>query len=326
VVTVYCHEVAHCMLGHLWRVPPGAEIDHWNIACDHAVNLMLEDWSKEVMSKRLADPFPFPKCGALKDPQYRGMSEEVIFSKIPKPPPGKGGKNGAGNPGNFGQFTNSNNGTQDPVKAKQQANSWDNTLGQAMEIAKQRGLMPAGMERQIQKHFDPGVPWYELLRNWVREQAADDWDWHRPNKYYDAGDFILPSLYSERIGAIVFAIDTSGSIDANMLAHFKSEMQGCLDDMKPEKLVELCCDAAIHAEREYHVGDTVSPDAPGGGGTSFVPVFTHCAKMVPVPKCLVYLTDLCGTMPKTAPEYPTLWVTYGTKETAPFGETIPVEI
>lgn len=333
VVTVYCHEVAHCMLGHLWRIPPGAQMGDWNIAIDHAVNLMLEDWSKEVMSKRLADPFPFPPGDYCKDPQYRGMSEEVIYSKIPKQPQGSGGKGGKGNPkpgagrpNPFGEIVNGNNGTQDPAAVKQLLSDWDNTLGQAMEIAKQRGTMPAGLERQIQKHFDPGIPWYELLRQWVMEQANDDWNWMKPNRLYSEGDFMLPVLESERVGLIVMAKDTSGSITPDILAHFTSEEQGALDSLRPARLIDVCCDAAVQSSVEYHVGDEISPIARGGGGTDFKPVFKHIEQLGEQPKCLVYLTDLYGSFPEKAPEYPVLWCVFGNPNPqAPFGTVINVE-
>jgi predicted metal-dependent peptidase len=105
LVTVLCHEVCHPMLGHLWRAPSGAKQsqeswDLWNQATDHAVNLMLKEFSAAVMGKRLADPFPFPEPADAycADPQYAGLAEEVIFGRMASKPPSKGGgtKQGAG--------------------------------------------------------------------------------------------------------------------------------------------------------------------------------------------------------------------------------------
>ena len=36
LVTVLCHEVCHCLLGHIWRIPPDQDWDRWNQATDHA--------------------------------------------------------------------------------------------------------------------------------------------------------------------------------------------------------------------------------------------------------------------------------------------------
>ena len=40
---------------------------------------------------------------------------------------------------------------------------------------------------------------------------------------------------------------------------------------------------------------------------------------------VVYLTDMYGTFPESAPDVPTLWVSYGGKEEPPFGQLVPVE-
>jgi len=71
-------------------------------------------------------------------------------------------------------------------------------------------------------------------------------------------------------------------------------------------------------------GDTISLDAPGGGGTDFRPVFDHCAELFQQPRCLVYLTDLEGRFPDEAPAYPVLWVVYGGQTEAPFGEVVSI--
>jgi predicted metal-dependent peptidase len=52
VVTVLCHEVAHCLLGHIWRAPVGCEWEIWNQATDHAVNNMLKEFAEQVTAKR----------------------------------------------------------------------------------------------------------------------------------------------------------------------------------------------------------------------------------------------------------------------------------
>ena len=85
--TVLCHEVCHALLGHLWRAPVGAEWDVWNQATDHAVNLMLKEFSELVMGKRLADPFPFPdpQDSYCADPQFkRSKSTRLNSSHIQK--------------------------------------------------------------------------------------------------------------------------------------------------------------------------------------------------------------------------------------------------
>lgn len=336
LVTVLCHEVMHPELGHLWRTPPGADPQVWNEACDHAVNLILKEFGQQVIGKRLADPFPFPKdLPICADPAYAGMAEEQIYARLAQRPKGKGGKPGgggvgAGKPGQpgqpgqggrkpFGEFVPA---PGDAAQQKQSKTDWEHTLIQSCELNKGRGELPAGMARAVGELLDPKVPWWELLRQWLREQAADDYTWTKPNRFYGDSEFILPVLESERVGPVVFATDTSGSIDHECLKHFQTEKQSCLDDLRPSKLVDIYCDSAIHKVGEYRVGETIEKEAPGGGGTSFRPVFDHVAKMTEAPKCLVYLTDLDGTFPDKAPEYPVIWVTWDKGGKAPFGQVI----
>src|SRR6266568_784145 len=89
LVTVLCHEVCHCMLGHLWRAPGGVDWDTWNQATDHAVDLMLKEFSGLVIAKQLADPFPFPdpQDAYYADPAFAGLSEEVIYELLSKRQP-----------------------------------------------------------------------------------------------------------------------------------------------------------------------------------------------------------------------------------------------
>ena len=94
-VTVVCEEVGHCLLGHLWRAPAGADWDMWNAACDHSVRNIMREYAETVTSSRLADPFPMPDPveAFAPDPVYRGVAEEVIYNRLAgkKPPGGAGG-------------------------------------------------------------------------------------------------------------------------------------------------------------------------------------------------------------------------------------------
>lgn len=360
LVTVLCEEVGHCLLGHLWRTPLGANPTTWNIACDSAVRHMMAEFGESVKSRKLADPFPFPDPeNSLPDPRFKNMSEEEIYAILNRPQPnqkpksGVSGKSGGGGappasqqpgkqPGQTsgGKPTGSPTGqpdasagrsqfaefevqTSQPSSAKDK-NQWEGVLIQSAAACKGRGDLPGSLQRFIQETLSPQVPWWEIVRNWLREQVNDDWNWMKPNPYYDESPFILPSLDSERIGEIVFATDTSGSIDNKTLAQFITEKQNCLDEMKPRKLLDLCCDTRITKEREYRPGDTIDPECPGGGGTSFIPVFNAVDKLPNPPKCLVYLTDLDGSFPKEEPSYPVLWVTWEKDGTAPFGEIVRV--
>jgi hypothetical protein len=182
VCTVLCHETAHCLLGHVWRAPEGADWEQWNIACDHAVNLLLKEFSGVVMAKGLADPFPFPEPADsyCADPAFKGLAEEVIYGHLsrPKPPGGgskppggqsAGNKAGGGKPGpsgkpppgsmpSFGQIEPPKPGVQSSSKKLQ--SDWASTLIQSAKLA--QGTAPAGIERLVGELVNPRVPWQEM--------------------------------------------------------------------------------------------------------------------------------------------------------------------
>lgn len=352
--TVLCHEVCHPLLGHLWRAPAGADWDTWNQATDHAVNLMLTEFGEQVTGRHLKNPFPFPdpKEDYCCNPAFKGMPEEQIYSILSSnKPPTSGGKPGQGKASGKGPGAGQRGGKQNaptgqgggqaktaghkpfgefskpagtPDQQKQSKVDWDSALMQSIQAAKGRGDVPGYLQRYVDELLNPTVPWYEIVRNWLREKAEDDWNWMKPNPYFDDSDFILPSLDSERMGPIVFATDTSGSIDQQLLAQFHVEKQNCLDEMKPSKLVDICCDTRITQQKEYRLGDRIDPKAPGGGGTDFRPVFDRLEELPEKPRCIVYLTDLDGAFPERHPDVPVLWVTWGGTQQAPFGEVVRV--
>ena len=117
------------------------------------------------------------------------------------------------------------------------------------------------------------VSWREVLRDFIRRSARDDYAWNRVNQRHLTRSFILPALHSERMGRLVCAVDTSGSIDHEILAEFQAEVQAALDELRPEAVEIIVCDAKVHATQRFEPSDEVRIDAKGGGGTDFRPVF-----------------------------------------------------
>jgi predicted metal-dependent peptidase len=197
-------------------------------------------------------------------------------------------------------------------------------LTQAAQMAKGQGRLPAGVARLVTEMLNPRVPWQELLRRFFAESSREDYSCARANPRYIHTGFMLPALHSERLGKIAVAVDTSGSIDQQLLTEFMAEVQAILDSGKPSKLVLFDCDAAVNSVREYEPGQAIDMAFTGGGGTDFRPVFTMLDADPEPPICLIYLTDLWGTFPAEAPGYPVLWAATETRKTAPWGITVPL--
>lgn len=334
--TVLCHEACHCLLGHIWRMPCGADHQLWNQACDHAVNLMLKEFGGLQTAKGYADPFPFPAPhdAYCADPAYDGMAEEGIFARLNNQPkqsgktPGKGnsGANSGPAPGSmpdFGQFKATDG--SDGVADRKAKSDWDNTMIQSCAAAKGRGALPGMLEKVLGELVAPVVDWRDVLRSWLREQCADDWDFLTPAMEYSTSEFILPSMKSEKMGPVVFASDWSGSTYGDLVKMFHAEKQSCLDECRPSKLVDFGFDTRVLSQREYVPGDLIDPTIKGGGGTSFADVLEQASSMHPRPKAIVVLTDLDGEFGPD-PGVPVIWCVFGGGSTsAPFGEVVKVD-
>ena len=71
-------------------------------------------------------------------------------------------------------------------------------------------------------------------------------------------------------------------------------------------------------------GQALSFEAVGGGGTDFRPVFDYIKNNSINPACMLYLTDMYGSFPQEAPQYPVLWCATSDIR-GPFGDTLRIK-
>jgi len=109
---------------------------------------------------------------------------------------------------------------------------------------------------------------------------------------------------------------------------FFAEMAGILGDCRPKELFIIWCDAKVHrvdqCDEPSDLNVVRHKGAPGGGGTSFVPVFDEIAKLGLEPDALVYLTDGMGAFPNQKPSYPVIWGNIWPTSTYPWGDVVDV--
>jgi predicted metal-dependent peptidase len=79
-------------------------------------------------------------------------------------------------------------------------------------------------------------------------------------------------MIGEKVGHIVVAIDTSGSIGQDELSEFLAEVKGIAEEVSPETVDLIYWDSEVAAHETYtevEVPNIVSSTKPrGGGGTS----------------------------------------------------------
>jgi predicted metal-dependent peptidase len=308
----------------------------WNHAADYAVNNMLDGYVQEekaVYEKqhgvgRFPLPWSLPE-GGLIDHTYDDLSSEEIYDRLPdgsgspqanqQAADGSSGNQSSPSKPSCGEFTTEPGDAEESAEAERE---WKVAVVQAATVARMRGTLPASLQRLVGELLEPKVPWRQVLREFIRQFARDDYSFRRPSRRYSGSGVILPSLYSERMGRLVIAVDTSGSITDHVLAEFQAEVQAALDECQPESIEVVYCDAAVNGTEEYYPGDTVRLTPKGGGGTAFGPVFEHVDQGEPPVAC-IYLTDGWGSFPESEPEYPVLWASTDRDE-FPFGQVVVV--
>jgi len=346
----FAHEVMHCALGHHCRRGT-RDRQVWNEAADLAINPIL-----------IGNRFTLPS-GALIDPAFDNLSAEEIYSRLlqrsnngasmtPQPCPQQPIAGGAAEPdhqqasqesnqpsgeslippearpGGFGEVldaTDDSGNPASPAEKSSQQHEWNIAADQAMRTAKACGHEPANIARPLNENRQSKQDWRSTLREFIAATSPSDYRWTPPNRRYVASGLYLPSVDRTGLGAIVIAIDTSGSIGTRELEQFAGEIASIADEAKPASIHVVYCDAAVQAYEEFGPSEPVQLEPKGGGGTDFRPVFEWVDENKIDPVCLVYLTDLCCHSYPKQPEYPVLWVT-DSRQTAPFGETVRINL
>ena len=119
---------------------------------------------------------------------------------------------------------------------------------------------------------------------------------------------------------MAIAVDCSGSIQARQLGLFEAEIRSILDGQQPRLVHVLYFDTQVHRHDTYQAGQPISLTPVGGGGTDFRPCFRWLEDKGIFPQTMVFLTDLWGEFPQTAPEYPVIWASAGTSRGPPPSE------
>jgi predicted metal-dependent peptidase len=343
------HEALHCALSHFYR--RGHRVKHrWELACDFAVNpLLINDGLK-----------PTPEAMYLRE--YEGMTAEEIYPCLDDEDDdserdlernsdssdtqdddnqdhrdmGDGGsdedrqqrdsKDGSGDEteepdGSGGQ------GASKPNPLSQQeledlSTQWQQRLAAAAQTALQNGKLEGEMARMVDFLLQPKLPWRMLLARFMTMTARDDYSYSRPSSR--RGDpAVYPSLRSHETNVVV-VVDTSGSISADEIQEFISEIDAIKSQVRA-RITLLTCDSELNYGCPWYFEPwdefAMDIDIRGGGGTDFKPAFDWVAEQDRAPDLLMYFTDTEGLFPKTEPMYPVLWLVKG-KGTVRFGNRI----
>lgn len=314
---VLAHEVGHCIFEHIGR-RGDRDKQAWNTAGDYVINAALKEAGMDFQHE----------MGCFYNPQWgTDKTADWVYNQLPKGGKGNGPGNQPGGQGNQpGQSPLCDILDGESKKDPTLQDDWKIATAQAAASAHQAGKLPASMKRFVDELLNPKTDWRTQLRRFVTEVTKSDYSWQRPNrKMLGAHGVYLPSLYSERMGTIAIAVDTSGSITREMLNIFASEINAIRAAVMPEKTIVIYCDAQVNKVVEFTAEDYLELEMVGGGGTDFRPVTRYIEKHGIRPACLCFLTDLYGPYDAQPPEYPFMWCVT-TDQVPTWGERVQIDM
>jgi predicted metal-dependent peptidase len=343
------HENMHKAYRHLvvWEKLNKKNATLANMACDYVINLQIRDYDPNQYDTEMPTDEDGEVLGLI-DEKYRGMDAHEVFLLLEKE---KGSDYGKGNDKIKIVMVGDGDGDGDGKEPKGfDDHDWDgaqemskeeqNEAAKEIEQALRQGSILVGkmggnVDRNISEMLTPKIDWKEALRDFVKSmtQGKDQSSWRRLHKRYLAADLIMPSSYSEKVGGIAIAIDTSGSIGTEELSQFLSEVKSICEEVSPEVIDLLYWDTHVAARETYTENElsglTESTKPAGGGGTEPACVPKFMKKHNINPECLLMLSDgyigaqNAGDWDISAP---VLWCIKGNDRfVAPVGKTVHVE-
>ncbi|MEW6710793.1 MAG: VWA-like domain-containing protein, partial [Candidatus Riflebacteria bacterium] len=352
---ILVHEVCHSVFASFQR-RGNRDLHLWNCATDYAINRIISkithhgSWNGKPLYEMPVLKNRDGEQTLLYNPDYEDWTAEMIYEKLAKDEltnptqiilklkmPGlngsedeKDGENQAPDEIEIPNVQNHGGGLDIHVPIEltpaQKEELFDRIRAAAETWRKSgsRGNAPEEIIRHISGSEKSRVPWNRLLRQYAAQSLAkEDYSLARPNRRYLNQNMVVPGLYSESVCSVIISLDTSGSVDSELLSHAMAEISKISDLV--EEVLLIVCDCQIHETvptgnlpkyiREMKVK--------GGGGTSHLPVFDYIARKHIEPDLFIGITDLESFFPEKRPAFPVLWlVPYGVTKKAPWGRII----
>ena len=287
------HETVHIALGHLYR---RGERDSqiWQLAADHVDNLILKQAGYEIPP------------GRLHDDRFRGMSTEQVYDvlcteNIPK-----------SIDYDIIEIDNSDLTQVEEILIKAIT---------ASKLANESiGSILGESERILNELVNPVLPWNVLLQNYMDSFIKEDYSYRKPNRRYT--DIIMPSLYSEGIDSIIFAVDCSGSVSEEDFNKGIVEFNSIKEKLNPTQTYLLTFDTEIKNTYVFQRDELLEDlEFIGWGGTDLQPVFDYANEINPT--VLVVFSDLYCEKINEETDYPVIWICFNNPTaTVNFGELI----
>jgi predicted metal-dependent peptidase len=315
--SVLLHEMLHMALSHVERMKDKFEIDPQtsNIAADIVVNGIIQDNGLSLPEEAVTDNdlkhlsvreiYSILKQKQEEDPDYLknkyGYSDANECLK-----PGKKESGGSSS-----------------------STNWNDVINKAKTIAsmKKAGARGAGIRRIFKELFEPRVNWRDALYRYI---TAAKTDFEGFDRRFVSNGLYLDDLGGSKINIVAF-IDTSASVDEELLGEFVKELRFAVNALPQISGKLYYFDTKLYYQGEIEEINDV-PQVQGGGGTSFKPIMAKLDKLVEEDSTSsvlgLILTDGFASMHLDEPNCSMMWcISPGgiNDEEVPFGEVIRIE-
>lgn len=323
---VVAHETLHKMLMHCVEYVPICKKypQASNMAMDYVVNLMIHEMDAgRKFIEWTTDPEP------LLDAKYKDKSFLEVLQDLLKNPPPQGGSGGkrpldehTQTTADKGQPGTAQDGSGDPTEASitpeemgQLRKDMQDAISQGQIVrdklqAKQRGSSGSG--GRVSGFTERRTDWKSPLKRFIQDLAEGD-DCSRfspPNKRMLPLGIVLPSHFTEAVGEIIIACDTSGSMTQSYPVIFGEVARIC-QQVKPAKVRMLWWDTKIAGDQTFTAKDydqIAKQLKPAGGGGTTVSVVSQYIKAQKIKaQCVIMLTDGYIESQYTLAPVPHLW-------------------
>lgn len=281
---VLAHELLHVGLNHHSR-SEGRDFFLWNVACDFVIN----GW---LMEMNVGD---MPDRGTLYDPELKGLSAEAVYDRM------------ATDMRRFRKLTTlRGTGLGDMLEGA--GSEWwrrgdgmaldefyRRCLGQGLVYHQthERGYLPAGLIEEIRALSQPPIPWDVELARWFDvhflpvEQVRS---YARQSRRQSSTPDIPRPRWTPMHGAMegrTFGVilDTSGSMDRNLLAKALGAISGYSISRDVPRVRVVFCDAATY-DQGYMAPEDIAESVKirGRGGTVLQPAVALLENAADFPK------------------------------------------
>jgi len=180
------------------------------------------------------------------------------------------------------------------------------------------GVNGGSLPQAIKNAAAPEIDWRQELDDFVQVAMLgdDDITFRKYDRRYVTEEIYYPTTYTERVGELVIAMDTSGSTYGPVLDEFTAAMYRLLDTVRPERVRIIHWDYVVQGvdvltEQDYldEAAFTKALKPKGGGGTRVGAVSEYIEEYRIEADCCVVFTDgYVESDPQWTVRMPTLWL------------------